>query len=446
MLFSPSPFLSSSTSQPIQQKQNAKRVSFAGRDAAVNTARLSPLAADVFEPRTRPVKPSPQFGGGAGIERHHKLRAMAQGDRHDPMDALYFRNPPIHVGATEAIQRLQESTRQPLPIVIDGDFRGKDAASQMMLLHAETKLDYPELAQRFPIIRRDIYKNDLDNGLKLVPEDQDTFEDLRMRDAEKYEPVIRDVVPNASNPTFRQALGKSRMVDITDPTLPAPAASSPNVRMAMQILHYLEPEERMNYIRDLAKNQGPGSLLILGSNEAPEAMPEIHAELERLGYQPAPEDEEIGDIDQRFVYQKVQDVEIPARDPKIEALIHSDALKKNPHVAMVLSANGLDPFRADGSSGGWTLLHSTAGDGVTDAVKELIKVGIDPNIKDDEGQTALHLAAEGGFTETAKELVNAGADPKIWDNEGKLPQDLARRANHFDTAKFLKGAKKKKKA
>ncbi len=62
---------------------------------------------------------------------------------------------------------------------------------------------------------------------------------------------------------------------------------------------------------------------------------------------------------------------------------------------------------------GQTDLHKAALLGDAEKVKELLKKGTDPNIRDEKGQTPLHIAASGGNVDVVKLFLERGADPNI---------------------------------
>ena len=59
-----------------------------------------------------------------------------------------------------------------------------------------------------------------------------------------------------------------------------------------------------------------------------------------------------------------------------------------------------------------------------EALHDVIKLGIDVDDLDDEGQTALHIAAALSRFDSAVFLIAAGASPVILNRQNKRPVDL----------------------
>jgi ankyrin repeat protein len=70
---------------------------------------------------------------------------------------------------------------------------------------------------------------------------------------------------------------------------------------------------------------------------------------------------------------------------------------------------------------GYSLLHLAAKEGNVDAVRLLLKRGIDMGLLDPQGDTALHYAASRTFYEIARLLLEAGAVPNIKGLHGMTP-------------------------
>ncbi len=67
---------------------------------------------------------------------------------------------------------------------------------------------------------------------------------------------------------------------------------------------------------------------------------------------------------------------------------------------------------------GNTLFHRAVQMGNTDLVRRLISMGVDVNVKNNEGRTALHLVKD---SKIAEMLLDAGADMEAQDNSGSTP-------------------------
>ncbi len=75
---------------------------------------------------------------------------------------------------------------------------------------------------------------------------------------------------------------------------------------------------------------------------------------------------------------------------------------------------------------GATPLHIAAYYGRNNALAELLRLGVDPNIRDLNGSTALHIATLQGYGETIQALLRAGANSAIADAAGNTPLSYCR--------------------
>ena len=66
-------------------------------------------------------------------------------------------------------------------------------------------------------------------------------------------------------------------------------------------------------------------------------------------------------------------------------------------------------------------LHDAASSGAIEAVKALLKKGIDVNTPNENGETPLHLATFNGHLEVVQELLGAGADRNAEDEDSNIP-------------------------
>jgi ankyrin repeat protein len=75
--------------------------------------------------------------------------------------------------------------------------------------------------------------------------------------------------------------------------------------------------------------------------------------------------------------------------------------------------------------GKYGTVHTAAGGGDIEAVKEFLAAGVDVNAKDEVESTPLHGAAQNGHLETVKLLIAKGADVDAKDEDGVTPLDYA---------------------
>ncbi|MFL6262552.1 MAG: ankyrin repeat domain-containing protein [Thermoanaerobaculia bacterium] len=78
-----------------------------------------------------------------------------------------------------------------------------------------------------------------------------------------------------------------------------------------------------------------------------------------------------------------------------------------------LVLDGADPDLRDRGPNGWTPLHHAVHKGQLGAVRALLASGAHPNGRSDNGLTPLMLASAQGEPGIVKELLEAGADPRL---------------------------------
>jgi ankyrin repeat protein len=78
-----------------------------------------------------------------------------------------------------------------------------------------------------------------------------------------------------------------------------------------------------------------------------------------------------------------------------------------------LVREGADPDLRDQGPNGWTPLHHAVHKGQLGAVRALIAAGAHPNGRSDNGLTPLMLASAQGEPEIVEELLDAGAEPRL---------------------------------
>ena len=78
--------------------------------------------------------------------------------------------------------------------------------------------------------------------------------------------------------------------------------------------------------------------------------------------------------------------------------------------------------------------------GNVQVLKEILSDGINPNLRDEEGDTALMLASYNGHAECVATLLAAKANPTIKDSHGKTAIDLAVAKGHVEVSRLLNHA------
>lgn len=75
--------------------------------------------------------------------------------------------------------------------------------------------------------------------------------------------------------------------------------------------------------------------------------------------------------------------------------------------------------------------------GHSDAIDNILRIGVSVNVQRSDGITPLYLAASNGHEDTVKILISKGANPRILSRSGKTPADAARIAGHGNIANYL---------
>jgi ankyrin repeat protein len=93
---------------------------------------------------------------------------------------------------------------------------------------------------------------------------------------------------------------------------------------------------------------------------------------------------------------------------------------------------------------GYTALHWAVAQPVRDSSRQvsclcaLLDAGAAPNAQNEEGITPLMNAAWFGCRDSVRELLRRGADPLMRDSKGRIARDLASERGHKDVEEFLK--------
>jgi ankyrin repeat protein len=121
--------------------------------------------------------------------------------------------------------------------------------------------------------------------------------------------------------------------------------------------------------------------------------------------------------------------------PQVNAGVGQIAILRREAGMVVRSGDGDDP-NARINQQGWTSLHLAAEDSDVAAMTQLLQVGGDPNVPDDDGWTPLHLAVDAAFDGARQNdepvsmalvqcLLRAGANEDVRTRDGETPRDVA---------------------
>lgn len=88
---------------------------------------------------------------------------------------------------------------------------------------------------------------------------------------------------------------------------------------------------------------------------------------------------------------------------------------------------------------GNTALYYACEFGHTEIIKNLLRVGADPNAKSENGNTPLIIAAQGGYVDIVKMLLAEGADVNATNRENETALFLAELCRNSEAADILRG-------
>lgn len=223
----------------------------------------------------------------------------------DPKQTYFFRN----TYAPEAIHHAQEIVRAYYPdypavkVIVDGDYRGKDAFS-IRSVNYQAELDkgtpagdiFKKLQAESPITRRDLHPDDLQTGTIHF----DALNDKRCFDIpllavsplsfNAAQQALRLLQENLLSkgrvqlwPELLKALGPLEQVDIGAPVPANQKKKVPSVHCAQNILHYLSKRQQDQFVKNLQETQAERSYLVVGPSEA-WRLPHLPDLLARHGY------------------------------------------------------------------------------------------------------------------------------------------------------------------
>jgi ankyrin repeat protein len=195
------------------------------------------------------------------------------------------------------------------------------------------------------------------------------------------------------------------------------------------------------------------SILLLAAcgKETPTPTPTVEPESEVAPQPAVTEEVEAESLDQELVEavesgdaaetERLLDLGAdPMAPTPIGPLPSLAAMKGDPKILGLLGQHGAD-FNLPALDG-QTPIQIAAGSGNTEAVGQLLDLGIDPNIMGGEGTagTPLMSAIEGGQFETVELLLDRGADPNLANPEGMTPLLTAVEMGNVEIAELLIGS------
>lgn len=231
----------------------------------------------------------------ADIERRKKKEPSFRIDDLLSSTAYHLdrRMPPI----AACLHRYFSKKESPTPIVIDGAQYG-DTAVALRLAQAHLLSNLPNvmtiLANRFPILRRDIHPSQLkaDN-----PDADWVAGNVRIYENKPFFKTLTSYlqITNPSKklglsiaPELLHSLGEFQQVDVSKaPPLPA----RQEARLTTGLWHFLsDADSKTAYLQSIAHQQAPGSLLILDDIDAGGTHGIPKQVLGSVGYKPSTDD------------------------------------------------------------------------------------------------------------------------------------------------------------
>ena len=101
---------------------------------------------------------------------------------------------------------------------------------------------------------------------------------------------------------------------------------------------------------------------------------------------------------------------------------------------------GLDAKTTASQGHGAAALYNAISKGRIASVKQILKQGVNPNVRTKEGYTPLMFAASKGFNDVVQLLIDSGADLHAKDKSGKSALDVANEKDFESVANLLSNA------